>query len=49
MFYSKGNNNGRGFYIESQGVALFYIMDRNIKGKKVVCGVYNENELVLSY
>ncbi len=49
MFYSKGNNNGRGFYIEPQGVALFYIMDRNIKDKKIVCGVYNENELVLSY
>jgi hypothetical protein len=36
MFYSKGNNNGRGFDIESQGVALFYTMDRNIKDKKVV-------------
>jgi hypothetical protein len=48
-FYSKGNNNGRGFHIESQGIALFYIKDRNIKDKKVVCGVYNKNELVLSY
>jgi hypothetical protein len=49
MFYSKGNNNGKGFYIESQKVALFYIMDRNIKDKKVMCGVYDENELELSY
>ncbi len=49
MFYSKGNNNGMGFYIKSQGIALFYIMDRNIKNKKVVCGVYNKSELALSY
>jgi hypothetical protein len=48
MFYAKANNNGRGFYIKSQGVPL-YIMDMNIKDKKVVCDVYNNNELVLSY
>jgi hypothetical protein len=47
--YSKSNNNGRAFNIKFQGVALLYIMDRNIEDKKVVCGVYNENELVLSY
>jgi len=32
-FYSKGNNNGKAFYIKSQWVALFYIMDWNIKDK----------------
>jgi hypothetical protein len=51
-FYSTGNNNGTGFYIKHQEVALFYIMDRNIKDKKVVCvvcGVYDESELAFSY
>jgi hypothetical protein len=37
--YYKGNNNGRGFCNKSQGVALFYAMDKNIKEKKVMCGV----------
>jgi len=35
MFYSKGNNNGRGFYTQSWGLALFHVVDRNIKEKKV--------------
>jgi hypothetical protein len=37
MFYSKDNNNGRGFSYPSQKVTLFYAMD--IKEKKVLCGM----------
>jgi hypothetical protein len=48
-FYSKGNNYNKGFYIKFEGVALFYVMDRSIKDKKVVCGVYNKNELGIVY
>jgi hypothetical protein len=29
-FYSKGNNNGRGFCTQSWRVGLFYAMDKNI-------------------
>jgi hypothetical protein len=39
VFYFISNNNGGGFCIQSQKVALFYAMDRNIKEKKVVCDV----------
>jgi hypothetical protein len=27
---------------------LFYAMDKNVKEKKVVCGMYEKGELVLS-
>jgi hypothetical protein len=39
MFYSKNNNNSRGFGIPSQKVTLFSAMDKNIKEKKVLCGM----------
>jgi len=48
-FIPKATTMVRAFISNPKGVALFYKMDRNIKDKKVVCDVYNENELVLSY
>ncbi len=44
----KQNNNGKGFYTQSERVSLFYAMDKNVKEKKVVCGMYEKGELVLS-